>query len=280
MFIEDPNQEVQSKERNPVIKESEGKKEEQHKKKHHKQKSFKSGDKDVKFDSYNGRWDNDKALAFIRQFEVAFVEGNFKERSKLCYVSMYLEGTASSWWLTMILENRKPQDWSAFKRAFYAQFLPPDFEQEVKKEWDRLSQLENEIVPQYVDKFWDILLKVTPFKKIEDSEKMRKFEAGLHDALRKAIKLYPRNNLQVMMESARIADALHEKEDGIPEEQPEVEELDEIVVLEQILAHKKRKVRGKVARRYLVKFKNYPPMDAKWMEEAELADSSHLSIVS
>ncbi|MCO5611276.1 hypothetical protein L7F22_065528 [Adiantum nelumboides] len=59
-------------------------------------------------------------------------------------------------------------------------------------------------------------------------------------------------------------------EDMVPEEQSEVEELDEILVPEQILAHKDRRVRGKVARRYLVKFKNYSPMDAKWMEEAEL----------
>ncbi|MCO5598916.1 hypothetical protein L7F22_053015 [Adiantum nelumboides] len=44
--------------------------------------------------------------------------------------------------------------------------------------------------------------------------------------------------------------------DMVPEEQPEVEELDEILVPEHILAHKDRKVRGKVARRYLVKFKN------------------------
>ncbi|MCO5548318.1 hypothetical protein L7F22_001775 [Adiantum nelumboides] len=60
------------------------------------------------------------------------------------------------------------------------------------------------------------------------------------------------------------------------EEQPEVEELDEILVLEQILSHKKRKVKRKVARRYLVKFKNYPPMDAKWMEEGELAESPNV----
>ena len=60
------------------------------------------------------------------------------------------------------------------------------------------------------------------------------------------------------------------------EEQPEVEELDEILVPEQILAHKERKVKGKVARRYLVKFKNYPAMDAKWMEEGELAESPHV----
>ncbi|RYA48578.1 chromo domain-containing protein, partial [Enterobacter cloacae complex sp. CH23B] len=45
---------------------------------------------------------------------------------------------------------------------------------------------------------------------------------------------------------------------------------------EQILAHKERKVRGKVARRYLVKFKNYPSLDAKWMEESELVDSPQL----
>ncbi|MCO5614399.1 hypothetical protein L7F22_068680 [Adiantum nelumboides] len=62
-------------------------------------------------------------------------------------------------------------------------------------------------------------------------------------------------------------------EDLPVEDQPEVEELDEILVLEQILAHKERKVKGKVARRYLVKFRNYPPMDAKWMEEGELAES-------
>ncbi|MCO5606904.1 hypothetical protein L7F22_061095 [Adiantum nelumboides] len=61
-------------------------------------------------------------------------------------------------------------------------------------------------------------------------------------------------------------------EDMPAEDQPEVEELDEILVPEQILAPKERKVKGKVARRYLVKFGNYPPMDAKWMEEGELAD--------
>ncbi|KAH7420642.1 hypothetical protein KP509_13G015400 [Ceratopteris richardii] len=60
------------------------------------------------------------------------------------------------------------------------------------------------------------------------------------------------------------------------EEQPEVEELDEILVPEQILAHKDQKVKGKVVIRYLVKFKNYSPMNAKWMEEVELEASPHL----
>ncbi|MCO5609042.1 hypothetical protein L7F22_063263 [Adiantum nelumboides] len=62
-------------------------------------------------------------------------------------------------------------------------------------------------------------------------------------------------------------------EDMPAEDQLEVEELDKILVPEQILAHKERKVKGKVARRYLVKFRNYPPMDAKWIEEGELVES-------
>ncbi|MCO5573366.1 hypothetical protein L7F22_027135 [Adiantum nelumboides] len=37
-----------------------------HKKKHQKKKTFKAGDKDIKFEAYNGRRNNDKALAFTR----------------------------------------------------------------------------------------------------------------------------------------------------------------------------------------------------------------------
>ena len=62
----------------------------------------------------------------------------------------------------------------------------------------------------------------------------------------------------------------------VQEEQLEVEELDKILIPEQILAHKDRKVKGQIARRFLVKFQNYSPMDAKWMDEVELADSPQI----
>ena len=63
----------------------------------------------------------------------------------------------------------------------------------------------------------------------------------------------------------------------VDEPQPEVEELDEVLLPEQIVDHKERKVRGgEVMRRYLVKFQNYSAMDAKWMEEGDLADSPQL----
>ncbi|RYA67612.1 hypothetical protein DD595_26130, partial [Enterobacter cloacae complex sp. 4DZ3-17B2] len=60
-------------------------------------------------------------------------------------------------------------------------------------------------------------------------------------------------------------------DDGEPDEQPEVEENEEILVLEQILAHKDTKNKGKVRRRFLVKFKNFLAFDVKWMEEEDLA---------
>ncbi|MCO5584031.1 hypothetical protein L7F22_037952 [Adiantum nelumboides] len=64
--------------------------------------------------------------------------------------------------------------------------------------------------------------------------------------------------------------------DGEPDEQPEVEENKEMLVPEKILAHKDTKTKGKVRRRFLVKFKNYPALDAKWIEEEDLANSPQI----
>ncbi|MCO5596549.1 hypothetical protein L7F22_050614 [Adiantum nelumboides] len=58
--------------------------------------------------------------------------------------------------------------------------------------------------------------------------------------------------------------------------QPEVDELDEVLQPEQILANKERCQGGRMVRRYLVKFKNYSAMESKWMEEADLADTPQI----
>ncbi|MCO5562048.1 hypothetical protein L7F22_015674 [Adiantum nelumboides] len=91
---------------------------------------------------------------------------------------------------------------------------------------------------------------------------------------------------ELMMSPSDIINAFHVSllkpfkdnvpDDGEPDEQPEVEVNEEILVLEQILAHKDMKTKGKVRRRFLVKFKNYPALDAKWMEEEDLADTPQI----
>ena len=59
----------------------------------------------------------------------------------------------------------------------------------------------------------------------------------------------------------------------IEEEPLEFEEQEEILQPEIILRHEDNLLRsGKTLRRYLVKFKNYPPEDAIWMQETQLKD--------
>ena len=63
----------------------------------------------------------------------------------------------------------------------------------------------------------------------------------------------------------------------VEEDPPEFDEQEEILQPEVILRHEDNVLRsGKVIRRYLVKFKNYPNEDAKWMQEPQLKDSISL----
>ena len=63
----------------------------------------------------------------------------------------------------------------------------------------------------------------------------------------------------------------------ILEEPPRVDELEEVLESEQIISHQDRVLKGgKQTRRFLVKFKNYSPLDAKWMDTQELNKFSHL----
>ena len=60
----------------------------------------------------------------------------------------------------------------------------------------------------------------------------------------------------------------------IEEEPPEFEEQEEILQPKIILRHEDNLLRsGKALRRYLIKFENYTPGDARWMQETQLKDS-------
>lgn len=66
-------------------------------------------------------------------------------------------------------------------------------------------------------------------------------------------------------------------DEPVTEDPPEIEELEEILQPEQIVFHKERKLpAGKLSRTYLVKFKNYLPIDAKWVNEDYFADYPQL----
>ncbi|MCO5577535.1 hypothetical protein L7F22_031366 [Adiantum nelumboides] len=65
--------------------------------------------------------------------------------------------------------------------------------------------------------------------------------------------------------------------EAIIEDPPEVEGQEEVLQPESVLRHEDKVLRnGKIIRRYLIKFKNYPFEDAKWMQGTQLKDSLHL----
>ncbi|MCO5563207.1 hypothetical protein L7F22_016844 [Adiantum nelumboides] len=65
--------------------------------------------------------------------------------------------------------------------------------------------------------------------------------------------------------------------EAIMEDPPEVEGQEEVLQPESVLQHEDKVLRnGKIIRRYLIKFKNYPFADAKWMQGTQLKDSLHL----
>ncbi|MCO5571372.1 hypothetical protein L7F22_025110 [Adiantum nelumboides] len=60
----------------------------------------------------------------------------------------------------------------------------------------------------------------------------------------------------------------------IEEDPPEFDEMEEILRPKKILKHEDKVLRtGKILRRYLVKFANYPDEDARWMQEPQLKES-------
>ncbi|MCO5604146.1 hypothetical protein L7F22_058306 [Adiantum nelumboides] len=65
--------------------------------------------------------------------------------------------------------------------------------------------------------------------------------------------------------------------EAIMEDPPKVEDQEEVLHPESILRHEDKVLRhGKTIRRYLIKFKNYPFEDARWMQGIQLKDSMNL----
>ena len=65
--------------------------------------------------------------------------------------------------------------------------------------------------------------------------------------------------------------------DPIVKEPPNFEDQEEILQPKSILQHEDKILRkGKIIRRYLVKFKNYPFEDACWMQDIQLKDNMPL----
>ncbi|MCO5553911.1 hypothetical protein L7F22_007437 [Adiantum nelumboides] len=145
-----------------------------------KLKKFKEGGKNISSLTYDGTFGAiDKVLAFIQQFDAAFGDEGFTESSKLRHVAMHFQKSAKQWWASLRANGEAPKTWKALRASIMKQFLASDAKDKVLTEWRSLKLSPYESIPKYVDKFWDLHLKATVYKKIDFEEQKQQFCAGL-----------------------------------------------------------------------------------------------------
>ncbi|MCO5554482.1 hypothetical protein L7F22_008011 [Adiantum nelumboides] len=153
-----------------------------------KLKKFKEGGKSISFLTYDGTFGaTDKVLAFIQQFDAAFGDEGFTESLKLQHVAMHFQKSARRWWASLRANGEAPQTWKNLRASIIKQFLSSDAKDKVLTEWQSLKLTPYESIHKYVDKFWDLHLKATIYKKIDFEEQKQQFCAGLPEDMNKYV---------------------------------------------------------------------------------------------
>ncbi|MCO5571421.1 hypothetical protein L7F22_025161 [Adiantum nelumboides] len=130
------------------------------------------------------------------------------ESSKLRHVAMHFQKSARQWWASLRANGEAPKTWKALRSAIMKKFLASDAKDKVLTKWRSLKLSPHESIHKYVDKFWDLHLKTTIYKKIDFKEQKQQYCAGLPKDVNKYVNSKsPRTILAVIyhtMVAARI----------------------------------------------------------------------------
>ncbi|MCO5608758.1 hypothetical protein L7F22_062974 [Adiantum nelumboides] len=129
----------------------------------------------------------DKVLAFIQQFDAAFGDEGFTESSKLQHVAMHFQKSTRQWWASLRANGEAPRTWKNLRVSIMKQFLSSDDKDKMLTEWRSLKLTPYESIQKYVDKFWDLHLKATVYRKIDFEEQKEQFYAGLPEDMNKYV---------------------------------------------------------------------------------------------
>ncbi|MCO5569414.1 hypothetical protein L7F22_023126 [Adiantum nelumboides] len=178
-------------------------------KRSNKLNKFKEGGKNISFLTYDGTFGaTNKVLAFIQQFHAAFGDEGFMESSKLRHVAMHFQKSARQWSVSLWANGDAPKTWKALRAPIMKQFLASDTKDKVLTEWRSLKLSPYESIHKYVDKFWDLHLKATVYKKMDFEEQKQQFCVGLPEDMNEyVISQRPKSILTVIhhtMVAARI----------------------------------------------------------------------------
>ncbi|MCO5574911.1 hypothetical protein L7F22_028706 [Adiantum nelumboides] len=164
-----------------------------------KLKKFKKGGKNISFGA------TDKVLAFIQQFDAAFGDEGFTESSKLCLIAMHFQKSARQWWASLRANGEAPKTWKALRASIMKQFLASNAKDKALTEWRSLKLSPYESIHKYVDKFWDLHLKATVYKKIDFEEQKQHFCAGLPEDMNEYVNSQRPKSISAVIHHTMVA---------------------------------------------------------------------------
>ncbi|MCO5611374.1 hypothetical protein L7F22_065627 [Adiantum nelumboides] len=171
-----------------------------------KLKKFKDGGTNISFLTYVGTFGStDKVLACIQQFDVPFGDEGFTESSKLRHVAMHFQKSARQWWASLRANGEVPKTWKALRASIKKQFLASDTKDKVLTKWRSLKFTPYESIHKYVDKFWDLHLKATAYKKIDFEEQKQQFCAGLPEDTNEYVKSQRPKSISTVIHHSMVA---------------------------------------------------------------------------
>ncbi|MCO5568549.1 hypothetical protein L7F22_022248 [Adiantum nelumboides] len=175
-------------------------------KKFSKIKKFKEGGKNISFLTYDGTFGaTDKVLAFIQQFDAAFGDDGFTESSKLRHVAMHFQKSARQWWANLRANGEAPKTWKALRASIMKQFLASNAKDKVLTKWRSLKLSPYESIHKYVDKFWDLHLKATVYKKIYFEEQKQQLCAGFREDMKEYVNSQRPRSISTVIHHTMVA---------------------------------------------------------------------------
>ncbi|MCO5548013.1 hypothetical protein L7F22_001469 [Adiantum nelumboides] len=170
-----------------------------------KLKNFKEGGKNISFLTYDGTFGaTDKVLAFIQQFDAGFGDEGFMESSQLRHVAMHFQKSARQWWSSLRANGEAPKTWKALRASIMKQFLASDAKDKVLTKWRSLKLSPYESIHKYVDKFWDLHLKATVYKRIDFEEQKQQFCAGLPEDMNEYVNSQSPRSISVVIHHTMV----------------------------------------------------------------------------
>ena len=135
----------------------------------------------VELPSFNGNVSIEEYLDWVSEVEKFFDYMGTTNDKQVCLVAYKLKGRASAWWdrvqLNHTRERKLPiRSWRRMKRLIVDQFLPPDYQQELFRQYQDCRQ-GTQTVNEYMEEF-DRLANRNDLEETKDQQ-ISRFVHGL-----------------------------------------------------------------------------------------------------